>query len=506
MMSSRFTARESLLADEGLRCLLRAATRQDDEGLRAFQAWRRDNALDSAGAAGFLVLPSLVELLDRHGVADRDLARMRGVGRYVWAANALRLKAFLKAIDVLAAASIRTVLMKSAAIFARSPAASHRRLPADHDILVEPARIGDAATALREAGFVPKGFTWEDVPGQLVSSCTPGMPIALPREAGEIDLHWRPLPTIPDAALTESVFSAAETRVFHGRTVLVPSTAHHLFISLARCEPWDENECFRRLLEGALLLGIPGSRPDWAALEALIRRHGTAAAAAAYLGTLAEDCDCDVPQGLVCGLHASVSRRGAEAWRLRHIKPGQRNPFQERRILREAMRHHAPADGVAAPSQAEALLRRFGEGSPAAVALVWHLACRRVTGASTGAPRFLEGFSFPEADGRWTGARWALLALPLVAADDGRLALVGHAYLGARAGVRLLLSAGAGTTILRLAPGDDAPLCFAARPVARIGGDALVVLHMPDATSPHAEGESMDDRLLGFFLRRAWRG
>lgn len=492
-----------LLADPALRALLRAATRQDEAAVGAFHAWRRGTALNDIGSSAFLVLPSLVALLERHGIADPDLARMRGVGRHVWAANALRLKHLLAALDALGDAGIRPVLLKSAALFARAPAASRRRLPTDHDILVEPARIHDAAAALRKAGFRPKGFTWDDLAGQLLSSVTPGMPIALPGAGDEIDLHWRPLPAITDAGLADGLFAAAEPMTYHGRAVLVPSAAHHLFMALARCEPWDDAECFRRLLEGALLLESPGLRMDWSALEALIRRQGAQAAAAAYLGTLAEDCGRDVPRDLIARLRAGIAGADAAAWRLRHLPPGARSPLAERRILRAAARH-APGE-IAAPGLPETLIRQYGQGR-CAVAAAWALARRRIGGPSTGAPRFLEGFSFPEAEGRWTETRWALLALPMTPADDGMLTLAGHAFGGQRNDARVLLCAGAGATLHRIPADRETVLRIAARPIPRLGGDALVLLHLPDAVSPEAAGQSRDQRLLGFFVRRAWRG
>lgn len=488
-----------LLNDPSLRRLLRAATRQDDAALAAFRAWRRESRLDDVTGSGMLVLPSLVELVERHGEEDPDLNRMRGVSRYIWTANIFKLNLLFKALDALDAAGIRSVLLKSGAIFARSPSSARKRLPGDHDLLVEPDRIGEAAAALQRTGFMPQGFHWDDVRGPLPASGTAGIPLGVPGQNGEIDLHWRCLPALRDPALEAGILARSEAVPFHGRQVLIPSPAHHLFLALARCEPWDQEECFRRLVEGATVLAIPGLRMDWAALERLVRHYGLGELAAAYLATLAADGGVPIPASVS---QAFARSRPSPAWRLRHLHPDRRSPMQDRILLRDDIRHRRAPPTTAVPSRLEAWLRQRNPGTPRSLAWIWRLASHRLSGPSTGRPRFLEGFSSPEDAGRWTGSRWAFCALPMADPEGGTLALRAHPFLGARKEVRILLHAGAGPEEWTLSRQDVVTLQFRARPLARLGGDALVALHLPDAASPKDAGLSLDTRLLGLFLHR----
>jgi hypothetical protein len=489
--------------------LLRAATRRDAAGREAFAAWRRAVRLDDIDDVAHRAMPLILE----HGAQgiddDPDLARMRGMVRRIWTANVLNLQQLFAALDAIEAAGLPPLLLKAAAVFARAPELAARRIAGDYDVLVPAGDAAVAARALAHAGFVPQGFAWGDFASELVSSVAAGAALARPGQHGSIDLHWRPLPDIHDGALAARVFAAAEPMRLRGRAVRVPSLTHHLFLALARCEPWDPGECFHRLIEGHLLVSRFAGGIDWAGLDELVATYGLEAAAAAFLGTLAAEALSPVPAALLERLEARLSPARRRDWRLRAVPPARRSMLAQWYLGREDARASRASPLNRPVGLAEALLRQASGGALPALPLLWRLACARHHGPANGRLRFLEGFSYPEASGRWSDGRFAVLAAPLGDAQrrGEPLRIRMHPYLAGRRRVRVRASAGGPGVSLVFSRNDRvADIALRARPQERLGGDALVLLCLPDALSPAEAGESPDRRRLGVHILRDWQG
>jgi hypothetical protein len=278
---------------------------------------------------------------------------------------------------------------------------------------------------------------------------------------------------------------------------------------MARCEPWDSNECVARLLEGRLLLAIAGESLDWRELNLLLERYRLWPLAAAYFAALREDCGVDLPPAAAAALAPMNDAHSAREWRLRLTPPPLRKPLQLRSLAAIDQESQRGAQGVAAPGLVEAALRQFG-GGWVAMRLLWRLARGRMRGAESGAeaPRFLEGFSYPERDGRWSEGRWALLTIPLSEAErrGAPVRLNAHAFAGERKRTRIFACAG-GRPIMWTphGPGGVTEFTLSCRGVDQLGGDALALIFLPNASSPLHAGLSKDRRQLGLFIRRAWR-
>jgi hypothetical protein len=479
--------------------LLTASTRLDDAGLAAYRRWRATVPLDDAPYIAHRVMPQLVELAQRHGIDDPDIARMRGVERHVWASNMMRFKALFAALAALEATGVRPLMLKGAALMARDPRMAQKQRSADYDILIRPTQLRQAATALKAAGFTPAGgYNWDNLDDEQAERIAGGVAIWLPETRSEIDLHWQPLWNNHDPALAELLIDAGETAELQGHPVLVPQAAHQLFLALARCEPWDAEECFRRLLEGHQLLALAGSYIDWDALLGLVSRYRLEAVAAAYLGTLRDLTDAAIPDRVLETLRPN--RREAKEWAIRAVPPPERTIPQLRFIARQDLAAGRAAPGTVPPAWFEAAIRQHWPGRPP-LRLLWWLAKQRYRGPSTGRPRFLEGFWYPEAEGRWTQSGWAVVAVP--GADGGVARLDADLFLGPRERVRIGV-AGGGRPFLQRVERNDTEIAIPVEPVPELGGDGLLLLWTPDAPSP-SEAGSDDKRQLGLFLRYRWR-
>jgi len=497
------------LLNETDRLIFRAATGCGRRALDAFRSWRARLVMNELPHTALTAMPLLLELIKRHGIDDPQLGRMRGMGRHIWVSNTLQLEHLFVALDAVAATGQTAVLMKGAALYARDPSSAIKRRSNDYDILVDAALIEATASALADAGFVPKDLTWADFDANLSETSTAGVPIRKPGLHGEIDLHWRPLPDIFDVALTRRVISAAEPAVLQGRKVLVPIPAHHLFLALARCAPSESAECFVRLLEGYFLMASSGVSIDWAELGHLVKHYGLQAVALSYLSTIASECELEVPSDFLMELEASQSYSVRREWALRRIDPARLSPLQCRTLMLRDVQFHRSRAGSSPPGYLETLLSyalKMNVERPV-LRVMWELARRRLLGESTGAPRFLHGFSYPEIEGRWTNSRYAAVALPLTEAQKQGQPVQVKARLFCPEGLSASVVATAGEGTIKRNIGHAEALDFAIRckSLSSLGGDALLLLWLPDAVSPLDAGESDDPRMLGLYLYRNWQ-
>jgi len=447
-------------------------------------------------------MPLILDAIRHHGIDDPDLGRMKGVARYVWTSNMLRLRELSKALCVLQGAGIRPMMLKGAALIARFPDVTAKRPINDCDILLPAESLGRAGRAFKDAGFSLFDALWEDLDETLPDSSRSGSPISIDGGVPTVDLHWRPIWNIHDDTLTHRVFASAEEASLQGKAVLVPSVTHQLFLAIARCEPSDRNECVTRLMEGYFLLADT-PKVDWDEVITLSALYGLEVAAYEYLSILAADAGISVPAATLRRLHNRQTATKRLEWRIRAVPDARRGPLQIWFLNRQAARHHRSTTHV--PGLAASALMRACF-APALLPVIWRFASRHFLGPSTGRPRFLYGFSFPEKDGRWTDGHWAFMTLPLTEEQRRGTSIDLHAmvYHATRSNIRMFAYAGSNICRARVTENGLAATDVRAVPQPQLGGDALLLLWLPDARSPKDNGVPADPRVLGLFVFKDW--
>jgi hypothetical protein len=499
-MSARDT---TPLLDESRRLLLRASTRTDDIAVPAFVKWRQRVDLNDVGSEAHRVMVTLVDLATRNNLPDRDLERMRGVHRHVWTGNTLRLRHLFAVLDALGKGGIQPFLMKGGALLARFPELAARRPSGDYDIVVKPEDLPRAAELLAEAGYHPLAMAWQSLVRDMRSIDTSGTAIAFLARDARVDFHWRPLGIIPDDQLTLRLFELAEPFALQGRPVLVPSPAHHLFLCLARTDPSDKSENFRRLLEADMLLkGVPPEAVDWAELERLVRHYGLEAIAAAFFRHLGEETSVDLPAGLAQRF-AEASTIGArfESWaRRREVQS--RAPLTSWLIMQRARRFGRASAQNAPIGLAEAIWRNLPAMTPGRLNRIRSFVLARTGGASNGRRKYLEGWFYNEAGGRWSNGKFGAIRVPLTPEQhNGAPVTLRVRIFTGRLAARLLATGGLSEKVW-LVPHfrQWVTVSLKVKPEPSLGGDGLVVFWAPDASRPSQVEKSPDTRLLGLFV------
>jgi glycosyltransferase involved in cell wall biosynthesis len=498
--------RRYTLLGENSSLVLRALALEGPAAVDAFRSWRAKVPLDDAGGAATRVLPVLVELMQREAIDDPDLQRMRGVGRHIWTQNTLNVRLLLAGLDALAEAGIRPMLLKGMALFVRSPDFMRKRQSTDSDVLVSPDQLEQAAAALARHGFEPRGFRWEDFSAPLIGSETSGATLRKPDQRSHLDLHWRPLSSITDPALAETFLARAETHILQGRPVLLPTVTDQLFMALARAEPWDEEECLKRLVEAHMLLSSLAATVNWDTLAGMIATYRLEALALAFLGDLDRHAGLGLPGGYLSGLEAAVTAEGWREFELRRIRPAQRTLRQDWRLRQTDERSGRDRGPTGVPGHGEIQLRGLGLNAATAGPL-WQALRRRVRPGQLADVQFLEGFSYPEAEGRWTSGQWSALAVPLTAEQRAGepVRLNVHALGLGASRLRIAATGGRETLSHVRAPADPTlRLELRVRPLPELDGGGLILLWTPDARTPRSMGLSTDERRLGLFFRHPW--
>ncbi len=506
LICGRVNLSNHTLVDDASALLLRAISRTGPEAVAAYREWRSKTTLDDASGRSHRILPLLADLIQREGLADPDLNRMQGASRHAWTQGVLNLRLLFAALDALAAEDVHPVLLKGVALFARSPALIGKRASGDVDIMVGPDDLARAADALRRRGFALAGHHWNDFGPSLVNSVYSGIPMRLEDRAGELDLHWRPLWNIHDSGLTQLFLGRTERRELRGQSVRILTATDQLFMAMARCEPWDADESFSRLLEAWLLLGADPTDIDWQELISLIRHYGLEASALAFLGDLKRHASVDVPDTALGRLDGHLSRARRHEWKIRQIRPERRSDWQRWQLDRLDARFHRSQPRLALPTRPEILLRRLGLGYLTAGAL-WRAVRDRLVPGVVHDIQFLDGFSAPEVHGCWSTGRWSAVAVPLTQAQQAgeRVRLNAYAFLGKNARVRIVASGGLATLDSVQVGGEDANLEIAVRPLPELGGAGVILFWLPNAHTPRSAEESPDNRELGLCIRREWR-
>jgi hypothetical protein len=445
------------------------------------------------------VIPLLLALIKREGLDDPDFRRMKGIERHIWASNTLRLRQLFRALAAIRRAGAPFALFKGAALLARAPEMAALRASGDYDVLVDPAHMAAVRRELEAAGFTMNSFAFEDVEDELQASGTAGAPITLAGSADEIDLHWRALPKLRNPDLTSRILGSAEEGVLQQQKVPIPTLAHQLFVCLARCEPWDKDECLTRVLEAYFLLRKFGEAVDWGELGRLIARYRLEATASAFFEEI---------RALGISVPAEAGKRPAAflsrmEWSIRGIPPADRANLQWW-ILNHAdvaAGRRDPSDW--SPTLYEALLATGNRGRWRLRAL-WRSVSKRTSRQSDGRIKFLHGFSFPEKWGRWTDGRFAFMVVPLNSEqkNGAPVEIRGHVLNSGRR-TRIFMTGGAETRRLKMMPGQiDLTLSVRLRPLEALGGDGLLALWLPDAVSPLSLGINQDYRALSIGIYR----
>lgn len=511
--------------------LLQAALIDDERALAAWRKVRPEVGPGKLDASVQVVLPHLRANLQRLGVEDELFGLFKGVHRYVWAQNQLLLARMMPLVAALEDAGIATLLLKGAGLVAGSHLDAGMRPMKDFDVLIPTRQARAAIDVPLGAGLKPI----LDVPLWWVTDYAPAYECGWAFEMIErgrslrLDLHWHATYVSRQRDADDDFWDAARTVDLLGVRTRALDPTDELLVAIVHGMHWDPLPTYRWVVDSTLLARGDAGAIDFERLVEQARRRRVVAMVSAGLSYLHDVLSVPVPADALRALRRSLPRplewlelralarapqelRALDLAVLRHQHRARRDkPLGSRRLTRPAW---SPAF----------TWRRPGPGRPLSLYIAPIGTGRLqpdVEPIAIGEPvpfsdpervrrHFLYGAWFPQADGCMLAGYEARLVLPLARPADGALVLgiSADAMLipgrsrrhrleltvnGFRV-ARFSLDAGHG----RL---EDQGIVL---PRAAVSGrDVLeLTLRMPDAVSPPAFSDHLDDRLMSILLRQ----
>ena len=133
--------------------LLRAALLTDERALAAWRVWRSQADLDRLDTASYRLLPLLYRNLERLGVDDGWMAKLRGIYRRTWVANQVLLHRLSGVLTTLHDVRVPTMILKGAALLDQAYGDAGARPMGDLDVWVPAADFPRAFQSLAGAGW-----------------------------------------------------------------------------------------------------------------------------------------------------------------------------------------------------------------------------------------------------------------------------------------------------------------------------------------------------------------
>ena len=294
------------------RLLLRAALLRGEEALTPWRQWTQAVDLDSLDAGSVRLLPQLYRSLEREGVRDPMMSRLKGVYRHAWYGNQIRLREAAAVLGELGRRGIEPMLLKGAALTLLHYRDFGLRPMEDVDILVRPSQWQAAVDAFTELGWRAKVPV---TPRRAAASHAMEFADA---HAWRIDLHWHLLPDSCWPRAEDELWERASAITLHGVQASVLDATDQLFHTCAHGVKWEHVSPLRWIADAAQILADPAVAIDWERLGRLADRFRLTLPLRDALTYLDDLLGLAVPRSTLAALDdATVSRSERREYRLR---------------------------------------------------------------------------------------------------------------------------------------------------------------------------------------------
>ena len=290
--------------------LLRAALLQGKPALEAWNEWRRAVNVDVVDYGSHRMIPQLYRNMQRHGVKDPLMERLKGVYRYYLYKNEIlmhRIGALLAAFED---AGIKTMVLKGAALIPLYYRESGLRPMLDADVLVHVAQAEQAMELLARLRWKPVRSTRPQTVIPIIHS-TP-----FEDDAGrQLDLHWHLFWECFNAKEVDEYWVTAVAIKVGGVQTLALSPTDQLLHTCWHGARWNEVPPIRWVADATAILGASAAQIEWASLLKKAQRHRITLPVKDSLEYLKKTFDAPVPDSLLQSLAAvRISTMEREAY------------------------------------------------------------------------------------------------------------------------------------------------------------------------------------------------
>ena len=290
--------------------LLRAALLPREPALESWNEWRRKVNIDVIDYGSHRMIPQLYRNLQRHGVKDPLMDRMKGVYRYYLYKNEILLHRVGGLLAAFEAAGIETMVLKGAALIQLYYRESGLRPMLDADVLVHAHQAEQAMELLTRLQWKPR-YARPQMRIPIIHS-TP-----FEDSSGrQVDLHWHLFWECFNAGDDDYWENAVPIKIgsVHTRALNDTDQLLHTCWHGAR---WNEVPPIRWVADALAVFGASAAEIQWSSLLKKAQRHHIVLPVKDSLEYLKHKFDAPVPDTVLKSLAAiRISKMERENYEL----------------------------------------------------------------------------------------------------------------------------------------------------------------------------------------------
>jgi len=248
--------------------LLRAALMQGEPALESWNEWRRSVNIDVIDYGSHRLVPQLYRNMQRHGIKDPLMDRMKGVYRYYLYKNEILMHRIGSLLAAFEEAGIKTMVLKGAALIPLYYKESGLRPMLDADVLVPTPQAEQAMAVLAKLQWKPFRFGQPQMRIPIVHST--------PFEDGggrQMDLHWHLFWECFNASVDDDYWEQAIPIQIRGVQTLALSPTDQLLHTCWHGARWNEVPPIRWVADAMSILGASAGDIQWESLAKKAQRH-----------------------------------------------------------------------------------------------------------------------------------------------------------------------------------------------------------------------------------------
>jgi hypothetical protein len=247
--------------------LLKAALLSGEEALESWRKWQDEiDWEEHLDQGSFRLLPLLYTNLQKHGVDDPVMGKLKGVYRNAWSKNQTLFHKMARVIDSLQSAGVKTMLLKGASLSLLYYKNNGSRPMADIDVLVPLKQARQACELLQKAGWTPSPPVSEL---DLIFGHAVQLKNSLDKE---FDLHWRPFNSCCED-YEKDFWDGAIPAKMANVISLAPNPTNMLFHVIIHGMAWNPVPSIRWIADAITMINSDDFSIDWQQLINMAKRH-----------------------------------------------------------------------------------------------------------------------------------------------------------------------------------------------------------------------------------------
>jgi hypothetical protein len=279
--------------------ILRAALMQGQPALESWNDWRRSVDIDVVDYGSHRMIPQLYRNLQRHGVKDPLMDRLKGVYRYYLYKNEILLHRVGTLLAAFEHTGIKTIVLKGAALIQLYYRESGLRPMLDADVLVHTHQAELAMEVLSRLRWKPLRHPRPQTRIPIIHS-TP-----FEDDGGrQLDLHWHLFWECFHANDDEDYWQSAMPIKIGGAQTLALSPTDQLLHTCWHGARWNEVPPIRWVADAMAILDASAAQIEWQSLMKKAQRHRIVMPVRDSLAYLQKKFDAPVPDSVLNSLSA----------------------------------------------------------------------------------------------------------------------------------------------------------------------------------------------------------